>query len=146
MKKPPINHGSQAHSMLCYARMRRTTFTPDEARKCISGVFKGSRSLNDARRACQRLQKNGFLNTLGNDTWVITEYGIEALFVIANYHRQHKERLLGRRYMAMVNKQIGEVRALSTSMGDLDIEDEILDQIALKTKSAQKRKSKKKSK
>ncbi|MFM9026819.1 MAG: hypothetical protein ACKOQ6_02345 [Bacteroidota bacterium] len=141
MNKPPVNYGSQTHSLLCFAKMMRGPFTPDQARRCISGVFSGSRALNDARRSCKQLEKHGFLEFVGNDTWVINEDGRQVLFVIANYYRQYKEKLLGKRYMAMVNKQISDIRGSTISVVDLDIEDQVLDHVETKTKAAIKRQS-----
>jgi hypothetical protein len=143
MKKPPVNYGSQTHALLCYAKIARGPFGPDQVRKCISGVFSGKRALGDARRSCNHLYKHGFLDFLGDDTWVINENGRQALFSIAHYYRQYKEKLLGKRYMAMVNKQISDIRNTAFLADGLDAEDRVLDCVDIETQSAIKKQSEK---
>lgn len=72
---------------------------------------------------------------------MITEDGRQILFVIAGYYRQYKERLLGKRYMAMANKQILDSRNSKISITNLDIEDKVLDDVQTKTKAAIARKA-----
>lgn len=138
----PITYGSKAHSSLCYAMMRRGCFSADEMRLCLSGVFGNqSRSLNEAKRACMHLSKYSLVDKCPADGWVITDAGKEMLYVAAHNHRQYKEKILGKRMLHNLHRKIDkEPRTLQYSMGFLDKEDKIIEEINKKIKSLSKQK------
>jgi hypothetical protein len=134
-KSPVTFYGSGSYALLCFGKSRRTPFSMDIAANVLAGKF---RRTSDARHAARRLEKHGLLENVHGDMWVLTSPGYEAIDNIADNYRKLRARLLGKTYM---ENKLREIRVGASTSIDGFMDDEILEEIYMKTMLATKKKS-----
>jgi hypothetical protein len=107
----------------------------DIAANVLAGKF---RRTSDARHAARRLEKHGLLENVHGDMWVLTSPGYEAIDNIADNYRKLRARLLGKTYM---ENKLREIRVGASTSIDGFMDDEILEEIYMKTVQATQKKS-----
>ena len=132
---PVTFYGSGSYALLCFGKSRRKPFSMESAANVLAGKF---RRTSDARHSAKRLEKHGLLEAVGGDMWVLTPSGYEAIDQIADNYRKLRARLLGKTYMENKLKQI-RMGAETSIDGFMD--DEILEEIYMRTIQATQKKS-----
>lgn len=134
-KTPAMAYGSGGYLLLCFGKSRGKPFSISVAADVLAGKF---RRTSDARTAARSLEKNGFLKNVDEDVWVITESGYEKIEKVAYNHRETMHQLLGKRYIEQKSKEM-RFGALTSLDGFMD--DQILEELYLRTIQAKRRKS-----
>lgn len=139
---PLVTYGTQSYSALCYAKMRRESFTPLEVKQCLSGKF-SKRHYSDIRILLRKMQQNGLLYKSGEDTWHITPSGVDEIYMSINHFRETRDKILGKMYVATLRGRLADVaeRGALLSLDNIDREDAILEEANQKYIEACKRKN-----
>lgn len=141
-KFPLVNYGTLSYYALCFARMRRNSFTPIEVKECLAGKF-SRRHYSDIRPLLRKMEENGLLHKSGEDTWLITSSGVDEIYVSVNHYRETRDKILGKMYVATLRQRLADVadRGTLLSLDNLDREDAILEEASQKYIEACKRKN-----
>jgi len=131
MKKPqkqrsPAIYGSGGYLLLCFAKSQKRQFSIVVAADVLAGKF---RNTSDARTVAKKLEKHGLLKNQGNDIWLLTDDGNNAIDKIVNNYRRMRIRLLGKSYM---EGKLKDIKANSSMSIDGFMDDEILEEIYMK--------------
>jgi hypothetical protein len=134
-KSPITFYGSGSYALLCFGKSARNAFSSKTAANVLAGKFRGP---SDVRTAAKRLAEHGLLNEVSHNMWILTELGDDSIYQIADSFRSLRARMLGKTY---VETKLREIRTgVSTSIDDF-MDDEILEEMYIKTMEATKKKS-----
>ena len=139
---PLVSYGTLSYYALCFARMRRGSFTPMEVKECLSGKF-SKRHYSDIRPLLRKMEKNELLYKSGEDTWFITSSGINEIYISVNHYRETRDKMLGKMYVATLRQRLADVaeRGALLSLDNIDREDAILEEANQKYIEACRRKN-----
>jgi len=136
-KSPITFYGSGAYALLCFGKSARNAFSSKTAANVLAGKFRGP---SDVRIAAKRLAEYGLLNEVSHNMWILTQLGDDSIYEIAENFRSLRARKLGKTY---VETKLREIRiGASSSINDF-MDDEILEEMYIKTLDATKKKSSK---
>ena len=136
-KSPITFYGSGAYALLCFGKSARNAFSSKTAADVLAGKFRGP---SDVRIAAKRLAEYGLLNEVSHNMWILTQLGDDSIYEIAENFRSLRARKLGKTY---VETKLREIRIGSSSSIDDFMDDEILEEMYIKTLDATKKKSSK---
>ena len=136
-KSPVTFYGSGSYALLCFGKSARNEFSSKTAANVLAGKFRGP---SDVRIAAKRLAEHGLLNEVSHNMWKLTELGDDSIYEIADNFRSLRARKLGRNYVEM---KLREIRIGASSSIDNFMDDEILEEMYIKTMDATKKKSSK---
>jgi hypothetical protein len=136
-KSPITFYGSGAYALLCFGKSARNAFSSKTAANVLAGKFRGP---SDVRIAAKRLAEYGLLNEVSHNMWILTQLGDDSIYEIAENFRSLRARKLGKTY---VEAKLREIRLGVSSSVDDFMDDEILEEMYIKTMDATKKKSSK---
>jgi len=136
-KSPITFYGSGAYALLCFGKSARNAFSSKTAANVLAGKFRGP---SDVRIAAKRLAEYGLLNEVSHNMWILTQLGDDSIYEIAENFRSLRARKLGKTY---VETKLREIRIGASSSIDDFMDDEILEEMYIKTMDATKKKSSK---
>jgi hypothetical protein len=136
-KSPITFYGSGAYALLCFGKSARNAFSSKTAADVLAGKFRGP---SDVRIAAKRLAEYGLLNEVSHNMWILTQLGDDSIYEIAENFRSLRARKLGKTY---VETKLREIRIGASSSIDDFMDDEILEEMYIKTLDATKKKSSK---
>ena len=136
-KSPITFYGSGAYALLCFGKSARKSFSSKTAANVLAGKFRGP---TEVRVAAKRLTKYGLFEEVAHNTWIITKLGDDYIYEVADNFRNLRARKLGRTY---VETKMKEMRLRVSSSVDDFMDDEILEEIYIKTIDATRKKSEK---
>jgi hypothetical protein len=136
-KSPITFYGSGAYALLCFGKSARNAFSSKTAANVLAGKFRGP---SDVRIAAKRLAEYGLLNEVSHNMWILTQLGDDSIYEIAENFRSLRARKLGKTY---VETKLREIRIGASSSIDDFMDDEILEEMYIKTLDATKKKSSK---
>jgi len=122
--------------------MVRRPFTTREIKDVLRGVFPSDRT-DDASDPANRLAKKGFLKKLDTNLWQITPEGLAELQRSIAYYRELKLRVLGASYIEKVSERERRARMKVNLSDQLDMEEEILEEMAQRIDAVKERKVRK---
>jgi len=136
-KSPITFYGSGAYTLLCFGKSARNAFSSKTAADVLAGKFRGP---SDVRIAAKRLAEYGLLKEVSHNMWILTQLGDDSIYEIAENFRSLRARKLGKTY---VETKLREIRIGASSSIDDFMDDEILEEMYIKTLDATKKKSSK---
>jgi hypothetical protein len=136
-KSPITFYGSGAYALLCFGKSARNAFSSKTAADVLAGKFRGP---SDVRITAKRLAEYGLLNEVSHNMWILTQLGDDSIYEIAENFRSLRARKLGKTY---VETKLREIRLGASSSIDDFMDDEILEEMYIKTLDATKKKSSK---
>jgi hypothetical protein len=136
-KSPITFYGSGSYALLCFGKSARNAFSSKTAADVLAGKFRGP---SDVRIAAKRLAEYGLLNEVSHNMWILTQLGDDSIYEIAENFRSLRARKLGKTY---VETKLREIRLGVSSSVDDFMDDEILEEMYIKTMDATKKKSSK---
>lgn len=135
IQRSPAFYGGAGYALLCFGKSQRQQFSIAVAADVLAGKF---RNTSDARTTAKKLEKHGLLKNIDRDIWLLTDDGYEAIDKIVNNYRKMRIRLLGKGY---VENKLKEIRINSSKSANGFMDDEILEEIYIKTLTTSKKQS-----
>lgn len=147
-KKPNLVYGSKQYKSMLYARMMRDNgFTAESLANCLSGIHEPEKyKTKHATSSIETLLKKGFIERVSISrfaTYAITSEGIIAIIESSSEHQRRLSREIGSKFTKLAKESL----TLTSNIGNpidsavLDAEDKVLDEMYMRYKKRQEKKS-----
>lgn len=151
--KHNLFYGSKQYKTMLYARMKRGNgFTADSLANCLAGIHEPDKyGTKHATTSIEALLKKGFIKRISISrfaTYAITSEGIIAIIESSSEHQRKLSREIGSKFTKLAKESLTQTSNLGNPIDSavLDAEDKVLDEMYMRYKKRQEKKSNKSTK
>lgn len=147
-KKHNLIYGSKQYKTMLYARMMRSNgFTAESLANCLSGVHEPEKyGTKHATTSIEGLLKKRFIERIAISrfaTYAITSEGIIAIIESSSEHQRKLSREIGSKFTKLAKESLTQTSNMGNPIDSavLDAEDKVLDEMYMRYKKRQQKKS-----